>query len=223
VNTEDPGSPPGTEDSLETEASSGSQASPSVTNPAADSLSEAEKKNRELSEKLKETNERMLRAAADLDNYRKRVFKEKEELRKFGAEKLLKDFLQILDNLDRALEHARTGQDFESLREGVAMTRKLFEDTLARHGVTPVAALGKPFDPHLHDALQHIETKELAPNHVISEVVKGYLLNERLMRPSLVVVSKEPRASDEEPKESVSEQIPPSESVEASEETASPE
>jgi molecular chaperone GrpE len=102
-------------------------------------------KGREMLEKLKEEHERMLRSAADLENYRKRAQKEKDEILKFGAEKLLKDFLPVLDNLDRALEQG--SPDLESLKRGVSMTRKLFEDTLTRFGVKPLVALGLPFDP----------------------------------------------------------------------------
>ena len=155
-------------------------------------LAEAEEKGRDLLQKVKEAQERMLRSAADLENFRKRALKEREEVQKFGIEKLLKDFLPVVDNLDRALEHAKSSNDFESLRQGVAMTRKLFEDTLARHGVTTFSAAGKPFDPRLHEALQHMETNDLPPNHVVNEVIKGYMLRDRLVRPSLVIVSKAP-------------------------------
>lgn len=147
-------------------------------------------KGRELMEKLKESHERMLRAVADLDNYKKRAAKEKDELQKFGAEKLLKDFLPVIDNLDRALEHAGANADFESLKTGVAMTRKQFEDALGRHGVKGFSSVGQPFDPRLHEAMQQVETAELPPNHVVSELVRGYTLNERLIRPALVSVSK---------------------------------
>lgn len=150
----------------------------------------SQEKGRELLSKLQETHERMLRAAADLDNYRKRAVKEKEEIQKFGSEKLLTDFLPVVDNLDRALDHARTSSDFESLLKGVSMTRKLFEAALAKHGVKSFRAAGQPFDPHLHEAMQHVETADIPPNHIASELVPGYLLNERLLRPALVVVAK---------------------------------
>lgn len=150
----------------------------------------AEDKVKELSEKLKEYHERLLRSAADLDNFRKRALKEKEEIRRFGIEKLLKDFLPIQDNLERALDHAKSGGDFESLRQGIGMTRKLFEDSLARYGVRSFNSVGRPFDPRLHEALQQVDSADFGPNHVVSEVVKGYLLHDRLARPALVVVSK---------------------------------
>ena len=158
----------------------------------------SEEKVKELSEKLKESHERLLRAAADLENFRKRWVKEKEEIQRYGIEKLLKDFLPIQDNLERALDHAKKGDDFDSLRQGIGMTRKLFEDSLARHGVRSFTSVGRPFDPRLHEALQQVPSRDQAPNHVVSEVVKGYLLHDRLARPALVIVSKGvTEASDE--------------------------
>jgi molecular chaperone GrpE len=145
---------------------------------------------RELMAKLKDEHEKLLRAAADLDNYRKRAAKEKEETQKFGNEKLLKDFLPVIDNLDRALEAAAAATDYESLLKGVTMTRRLFEDALGKHGVKPFTAKGQPFDPAQHEAMSQVETDELPANHVHSEMVRGFTLNDRLMRPALVVVTK---------------------------------
>ncbi len=149
-------------------------------------------KGRELMEKVKSEHERVLRATADLDNYRKRAVKEKEEVQKFGVERMLKDFLPVGDNFDRALEHAKSAADFESLVQGIKMTRKLFDDALSKHGVKGFSAKGQPFDPRLHEAMQQVETTELPPNHVYAEVLRGYLLQERLMRPALVMVTKAP-------------------------------
>lgn len=147
---------------------------------------------RDLMQKLKDEHEKMLRAAADLENFKKRAQKEKEEVQKYGAEKLLKDFLPIFDNFDRALEHAKGPGDFESLKKGVEMMRKLFEDTLGKHNVKSFSTKGKPFDPTLHEAMTAAETTELPPNHVHTEVLRGFTLNDRLVRPALVIVSKAP-------------------------------
>lgn len=147
-------------------------------------------KGRELMEKVKESHERMLRAVADLENFKKRAQKEKEEAQKFGTERLLKDFLPVIDNLERALEHARGASDFDSLKTGVVMTRKLFEDSLSRNGVKPFSAKGKPFDPMRHEAMSQVETDQMPPNQVFQEVLRGYTLNDRLVRPALVMVSK---------------------------------
>jgi molecular chaperone GrpE len=96
----------------------------------------------------------------------------------------------VLDNLDRALEHAKPGTEFESFRQGVAMTRKLFEDSLAKHGVKGFSSRGQPFDPHRHEAMQQVETDEMPPNHVHTELLRGFTLHDRLVRPALVMVSK---------------------------------
>ena len=146
-------------------------------------------KGRELMEKLKEEHEKMLRNAADLENYKKRHRKELEEMQKFGNERLLKDFLPVIDNIDRALEPTNSA-DLAALRKGVEMIRKLLEDTLAKHGVKPFSSQGKPFDPNLHEAMSQAETDEMPPNHVHTEVLRGFTLNDRLVRPGLVVVSK---------------------------------
>jgi molecular chaperone GrpE len=149
-------------------------------------------KGRELMDKLRETHDRMLRSVADLENFKKRALKEKEEVQKFGAERLLRDFLPVVDNLERALDAAKTATDFDSLKTGVAMTHKQFVDALGKHGVDGFSAVGQSFDPRLHEAMQQVETTQVPPNHVLSELVRGYTLNERLIRPALVVVARAP-------------------------------
>jgi molecular chaperone GrpE len=146
-------------------------------------------KGREMMEKVKESHERMLRAAADLDNFKKRAQRERDEAQRFGIERLLKDFLPVLDNLDRALEHAQVSPDLNALVKGVQMTRKQFEDTLGKHGVKGFSAAGQAFDPRVHEAMQQKETTEVPPNQVVSEMARGYFLHDRLIRPALVVVS----------------------------------
>ncbi|MGV3621625.1 MAG: nucleotide exchange factor GrpE [Archangium sp.] len=149
-------------------------------------------KGRELMGKLKDEHEKMLRAAADLENFKKRAQKEKEEVQRFGIEKLLKDFLPVFDNFDRALEAAKSPADYESLKKGVEMMRKLFEDTLGKHGVKAFSAKGQAFDPNRHEAMTAMESSEMPANHVHSEILRGFTLNDRLVRPALVVVSRLP-------------------------------
>lgn len=155
----------------------------------------SQSKSREMMDRLKDSHERGLRAAADLENYKKRAQKEKEEVQKFGSERLLKDFLPVLDNLDRALEAAAKSADFESFRTGVEMTRKLFDGAFGKHGVKGFSAIGQPFDPRLHEAMQQVESAAVPAGHVVYEAVRGYMLNERLMRPALVVVARAPEAT----------------------------
>jgi molecular chaperone GrpE len=151
-------------------------------------LEESFKRARDTGDRLKETHERLLRTAAEFDNFKKRALKEKEDAQKFGNERLLKDFLPVMDNLERALEHAGE-QNLAQVVEGVKLVQKLFETTLARHGVVGFSAVGKPFDPTVHEALMQQESDQPAGT-VLSEMAKGYKLHERLVRPSAVVVSK---------------------------------
>jgi molecular chaperone GrpE len=150
---------------------------------------------KEAHERAKDFQERAMRSAADLDNYRKRAQKEKEDVQKFGVEKLLKDLLPVVDNLDRALDAAAKAADFDSFQKGVAMTRKSFEDSLSRHGVKGFSAKGQPFDPRLHEAIQQVETKDAPAGHVLYEVTRGFYLHERLVRPAMVVVARAPEAA----------------------------
>jgi molecular chaperone GrpE len=151
-------------------------------------LEESFKRARETGERLKETHERLLRTAAEFDNYKKRAVKEKEDVQRFGSERLLKDFLPVMDNLERALEHAEQ-HDPRQVIEGVRLVQKLFENTLAKHGVIGFSAVGKPFDPGLHEALMQ-QDSDAPAGTVVSEMAKGYKLNDRLIRPAAVVVAK---------------------------------
>jgi molecular chaperone GrpE len=151
-------------------------------------LEESFKRGRDTNERLKDTHERLLRAAAEFDNFKKRAVKEKEDTQKFGSERLLKDFLPVMDNLERALEHADQ-HDPKQVLEGVRLVQKLFDSTLARHGVVGFSAVGQPFDPSLHEALMQKESDE-PPNTVVSEMARGYRLHDRLVRPAAVVVAK---------------------------------
>jgi molecular chaperone GrpE len=157
-------------------------------------LEESFKRARETGERLKDTHERLLRSAAEFDNFKKRALKEKEDMQKFGSERVLKDFLPVVDNLERALDHAEQ-HDLAQVLEGVKLVQKLFDSTLARHGVTGFSAVGKQFDPSLHEALMQQES-DAPPNTVVSEMAKGYKLHDRLVRPAAVVVAK-PRTQAE--------------------------
>ncbi len=148
--------------------------------------------------RLKDTHERQLRAVADLDNYKKRAARERDEAEKFALAKLLKELLPVLDNLDRALEHAATaaGPAEGALSTGVLATRKLFEAILGKFGVKGFSAEGQPFDPNRHEAMQQIPTSEIPPGTVAKEIVRGYLLNDRLLRPALVGVAVAPPTTE---------------------------
>lgn len=140
-----------------------------------------------------------LRERADLENARKRHQRDREEAIRFANDRLLKEMIPVLDNLERAVEHAEQGDDeSQSLLEGVNMTINQFRKVLEDFGVKPINALGEAFDPNLHQAMGQIESADQAPNTVISEFQKGYLLNDRLLRPSLVMVTKAPTGETED-------------------------
>ena len=143
-----------------------------------------------------------LRAVADLENYRKRAQREKEELSRYGYDKVLREILPVMDNLERAVEHAKNeGADNTGLLQGVEMTLTQFGQVLEKFGVKPVAAKGEPFDPSHHEAMGQIESAEHPPNTVVQELQKGYYLHDRLLRPALVMVAKAPPAAQPGSKE----------------------
>jgi len=141
---------------------------------------------RESQKKLEDVHDRWVRAVADLENYRKRSQKEREEVQKFGVEKLVKDLLPVLDNLDRALAAAAAD---DPLVAGVKLVRSSFEQALARHGVKGFSALGQPFDPARHEALMQVPSGEVAPGTVALEHARGFTLHDRLIRPAMVGVA----------------------------------
>lgn len=141
--------------------------------------------------------DQFLRARAELENFRKRAQRDREEAIRFANDNLLKEMIPVLDNLERALEHAgAVSGEGQALVEGVSMTVTLFRKVLESSGVKAIVAVGSPFDPNLHQAMGQIESAEQTPNTVVSEFQKGYLLNERLLRPALVLVAKAPSAPD---------------------------
>jgi molecular chaperone GrpE len=144
---------------------------------------------RETQKKLEEAHERWLRTAADLENYKKRAQKERDEVQKFGIEKLVKDLLPVLDNLDRALAAAAAD---DPLVNGVKLVRSSFEQALSRHGVKGFSAMGLPFDPARHEALMQVPTADAAPGTVVLEHARGFTLHDRLVRPAMVGVAATP-------------------------------
>jgi molecular chaperone GrpE len=164
----------------------GEPVDPAVVESLKAQLELSQTKGREMMDKLKEEHERLLRTAADLENYKKRAAKEREETLKFGNEKLLKDILPAVDNLDRALAAAPEG---DKLTEGVRLVRATLEQALARHGVKGFSAMGQPFDPAQHEALMQVPTADQPPGVVVLEHARGWRLNDRLLRPAMVGVS----------------------------------
>jgi molecular chaperone GrpE len=132
--------------------------------------------------------DRFVRERADLENYRKRANREKEELLNYGNKSLLEEILPIVDNLERALAHS--AEDSQSaVVEGIRMTHAMLVATLKKFSVTPLVAIGAAFDPAFHQAMTQVASDQYPPNTVVEEFQKGYLLKERLLRPAMVSVS----------------------------------
>lgn len=139
---------------------------------------------------LQDCKDRMLRMAADFDNTRKRLEREREITLKYAEETILKDLLSGLDNLERALEQGRDTNNAASLLEGVEMTRNGILDTLEKFGVKPIASVGEPFDPNFHEAIAMEASVDMPENKILREFQKGYVYKDRLLRAAKVVVSK---------------------------------
>ena len=147
---------------------------------------------------LKVHQDQYLRTLADMENLRKRTQREKEDLAKFANENILREILPVIDNLERAVEHAEQADSSDGLLEGVKMTLTQFSQVLNRFGVEPIDSIGQPFDPALHQAMGQLESAEHPVNTVVQQMQKGYRLNERLLRPAFVMVAKTPSAPEPE-------------------------
>lgn len=171
------------------EKAPGGEDGPSSSEQAADAVASKDplETTREEMSRLKDV---LMRTAADFDNFRKRSRREIEDARKGGREELLKELLPVFDNLERAVASAQKASDIKSMADGVAMVLRQFQDTLTRTGITRVPAVGAPFDPQVHDAIQQVESDEHPPGTVVAEVQPGYLQGDRLLRAAMVVVSK---------------------------------
>ncbi len=140
----------------------------------------------------KEKDDLLLRERAELENFKRRMQREKSESLRFASEPLLRDILPVIDNLERAVAHAKGSEDSQALVEGVELVLRSLLDTIGRHGVSRVKAKGDAFDPNLHEAVVQVENTEVAPNTVLDEHQSGYQLHDRLLRPAMVSVSKAP-------------------------------
>ena len=160
-----------------------------------------EKDLQQSKEDLEEQKDSFVRLQAETDNFRKRLSREKEEFTQYANERLFKELIPIFDNLKRAIEDP--SNDTKSLKEGLEMILKQFSSFLEKEKVEPIKAVGEKFDPTVHEALTSEESDEHDENIIISEFVKGYTINNRVLRPSQVIISKKPSPaeSEEKPKE----------------------
>ncbi len=133
--------------------------------------------------------DRYTRAVADLENFRKRTLREKDELRQYAASGVMEDVIPILDNLGLGLAAARQQPDVSTVVDGIGLVLEQFKTTLARHGLTEVNPAGQKFDPNFHECISHQPSVEVAEEIVMQVVRPGYTLNGRLLRPASVIVS----------------------------------
>lgn len=133
---------------------------------------------------------RLLRSAADMENFRKRKEREQEETRKYGSDKLVSDLLPAVDNLERALDHAEKSNEESSIADGVKMVYKQLQSSLEKHGIVGFESVGERFDPQRHEAIQQIDSTEFDTGTVMQVFQKGYFIHDRLLRPAMAVVAR---------------------------------
>jgi molecular chaperone GrpE len=138
---------------------------------------------------IKKLEDDMLYLKADFENFKKLKERERQDTLKYGNEVLIRDILPVIDNLERALEHASQGDGAQGIEEGVRLTLAALFKALEKNGVTRVEALGKVFDPNLHEAFYQEERSDVEPDTVVSEFQKGYQLYGRLLRPTVVAIA----------------------------------
>jgi molecular chaperone GrpE len=152
-------------------------------------------------EEAKTNYDRLLRQTAEVENFKRRALREKEDAIRYANESLIRDLLPVVDNLERAVAHARGPAEGGSLAEGVDLVLKGLFDALGKHGVSQVSAAGQPFNPEMHEAMAYVESDAGPPNTVLEEHQRGYSYKERLLRPALVTVVKAPKKNPNGPVE----------------------
>jgi molecular chaperone GrpE len=178
----------------------GTEAEPSLTETPESDEAPTDDEATQLAQARQEAadaQDKYLRLAAEFDNYKKRIDREKPYAHKY----LLKELLSVVDNLERAIEssNSNTETDSTSIVEGIDMTLKGIRNILEKFHVTPVESVGNPFDPHFHQAFQQEESNDHPDNTVTQEFQKGYMLNDLLLRPAMVVVSKQTKPPETDP------------------------
>lgn len=173
-------------------ASASTAETPAAAQPAAATTSPLEEQLATARKEAAASQDRYLRAVADLENFRKRSIREKDELRQFAATKVMEDLVPILDNLGLGLAAAKQQTDVKPIVEGVSLVLEQFKSALARHGLKEINPVGEAFDPNFHDCIAHQPSPDVAEEKVMQVVRLGYSLNGRLVRPASVIVSSGP-------------------------------
>lgn len=158
----------------------------------------------ELEREKEETRERMLRLAAEFENWKKRARREQEDAQFKAKEQVLKDILEVVDNMERALSSLTDTSDPKAVKDGISLVLRLFHQKLERHEVRPIEAKGKAFDPRVHEAVARVPSSEVQAGAVVEELVKGYNIGERLLRPASVVVAEAPAPAEPAPEQGAS-------------------
>jgi len=151
----------------------------------------------DLQEELLAAQDKYLRLAAEFENYKRRSQRDLSEAIKFANESLLKNLLPVIDNLERAVQCGKEAGINNAVMEGVELTHKSFLETVEKLGLRQISSAGQPFDPSMHQAVAQVDSSIMAPNMVVDEFQKGYFLHDRIMRPAMVTVSKEPSNNTE--------------------------
>ena len=162
----------------------------SEASPEAEALANLKAEYEAYKAESEERHDQMLRTIAEFDNSRKRAEREKEESLKYALESFVKELVPTIDSIERAIQSTKESQDFDALVEGVEMIHKGFLSAFEKRGVTPIEAVNELFDPMQHEAVMHVESEDVPENRVIEEWQKGYMLHNRVIRPSMVSVSK---------------------------------
>jgi len=171
------------------QTSSNGAATPAPSETAAATPATPEERIAALEAEKADLRDRMLRIAAEFENYKKRVRKEQTDNEAKVRETVLRDMLEVMDNLERATAATGGATDLQSVQQGIALVLRLFGQKLERYDVKPLDVKGKPFDPRMHEAISQAPSTEVAPGTVLNELQKGYKVGERLLRPAAVVVA----------------------------------
>ncbi len=170
-------------------AGDGNEGSSGTTSEGAAAGSAGESELQKLKAERDSLLDRLARAQAEFENARRRASKEQQDFRDYAAADAIRPLLPVLDSFERALQTKSDSGDF---RSGVELIYKQLQDALAKLGVRAIPAKGEPFDPHVHEAIEMVETRDAADHEVLEELQRGYKLKDRLLRPAMVKVAKNP-------------------------------
>lgn len=180
---------PGASDTVNDRPGDADEAGEKLVTSAEEVVKDLEARIEAKEREYKETYDRLLRVTAEYENYKKRTAREMDEFRKYANQSLLREMLSVVDHIELALQAATDAGSDKSLGEGLTLTLKELLRILEKFNVRPIDAVGKPFNPEFHEAILRETSEEVSETTVVREMQKGYMINQRLLRPSLVVVA----------------------------------